>query len=186
MAMEGEGRPGLVAVELLSGRRVVGPNGDAERSVRFVMERPGGQRRDRRAVRIQDDGPASRRQDARRLIQEAAGVWRMVEDVDEDDVDDLAVGAGRLLRIDDALTPRCWLDVGRDRRRMGGLEPAYARAELDAGPGDVREVRGDLPVPVAVEAPDKRTGVPRGVLPCEGVREGRPAICAGHRQRCPA
>src|SRR5207237_5211229 len=99
------------------------------------------------------------------------GPRHVVEDVEQDEVRERAVGVRERLGVDDLLRVRRLLDVRGHDERKALLETADARPELDGRSGDLREGPADLLVPVPVQSSDERPGVPGFELEVEHVAE---------------
>ena len=94
-------RSSLIRGKRFGGDRRIVLEGAGRQVGALVVETPIGERRDRRAVRVEDDDPPTRHEYPRRLVEEPRGAGQVVEHVYEDEIRKRTVGVGKLLGIDD-------------------------------------------------------------------------------------
>src|SRR5207244_8452513 len=100
-----------------------------------------------------------------RFVEEARRIGEVVEDVEHDDVRERPVDVGEIERVDSLVDPWRLLDVGQyDPVPRNVAQAADPGPQLDAATGDGGETVDDLPVPVAVEAPEQGARRPRSFL----------------------
>jgi len=137
----------------------------------LVVEATVGERRNGRAVRVEQDDTTPRCEDTRRAVEEPRRARQMVEHVDEHEVRNRSVVVGKVLGVDHLRRPWRRLDIRRDRRRIVLLETADAAPELNCRTGYRRELRDDEPVPRTVQPPHEWTCAPVFLLRAQVVDE---------------